>query len=74
MTQQSWPALPLAEWRDTYDTLHMWTQVVGKIALATTPLSNHYWNIAFRLTSRGFETQPMVAQGVACLKLPGASS
>ncbi|HEY4999962.1 MAG TPA: DUF5996 family protein [Usitatibacter sp.] len=63
MTQESWPALPLEAWRDTYDTLHMWTQIVGKVALATTPLINHYWNVAFRLTSRGFETQPMVAQG-----------
>jgi hypothetical protein len=59
----AWPALPLAAWRETCDTLHMWTQIVGKIALATTPLSNHFWNIAFRLTSRGFETQPMVAGG-----------
>jgi len=63
MARQSWPALPLAEWRDTCDTLHMWTQIVGKLVLATTPLSNHYWNVAFRLTARGFETQPMTAQG-----------
>jgi hypothetical protein len=59
MTRQPWPALSLAGAQDTYDTLHMLTQIVGKIALATTPLSNHYWNIAFRLTARGFETQPL---------------
>jgi hypothetical protein len=63
MAQPSWPALPLAEWRDTCDTLHMWMQIVGKVALATTPLSNHYWNIALHLTARGFETQPMTAHG-----------
>jgi Family of unknown function (DUF5996) len=63
MKSHLWPALPLAAWQATYDTLHMWTQIVGKVALATTPLSNHFWNIAFRLTSRGFETQPMVLHG-----------
>jgi hypothetical protein len=63
MSPQSWPPLPLEAWHDTYDTLHMWTQIVGKLTLATTPLSNHFWNIAFRLTSRGFETQPMVSRG-----------
>jgi hypothetical protein len=63
MKQDAWPPLPLAVWRETYDTLHMWTQIVGKIALATTPLSNHFWNVAFRLSARGFETQPMVSQG-----------
>ena len=62
MKQDAWPPLPLDAWRETYDTLHMWTQVVGKIALATTPLSNHFWNVAFRLGARGFETQPMVSQ------------
>jgi hypothetical protein len=62
-TSHLWPALPLEAWQPTYDTLHMWTQIIGKVALATTPLSNHYWNIAFRLTSRGFETHPMVAHG-----------
>jgi len=54
-----WPALPLAGWRDTYATLHMWTQVVGKLALATTPLVNHWWNVAFHLTHGGFATHPM---------------
>ena len=62
-TSHLWPALPLEAWHETYDTLHMWTQIIGKVALATTPLSNHYWNIAFHLTSRGFETQPMMSHG-----------
>jgi hypothetical protein len=62
-THDRWPPLPLEAWQATYDTLHMWTQIVGKLTLATTPLSNHFWNIAFRLTARGFETQPMVSRG-----------
>jgi uncharacterized protein DUF5996 len=51
-----WPALPYEEWRDTYATLHMWTQVVGKIALAASPSLNHSWAIALHLTARGLET------------------
>src|SRR5579862_2961945 len=51
-----WPALPLDEWRDTYVTLHMWTQIVGKVCLALTPKTNHYWNIAFQITPRGLAT------------------
>ena len=39
-----WPALPLDAWRETYATLHMWTQIVGKVRLALTPLVNHWWN------------------------------
>ena len=54
-----WPALPFAQWRDTCETLHLWTQVAGKLALAMTPLVNHHWNVAFRLTARGFATQPL---------------
>ena len=56
-----WPPLPLQAWRDTYATLHMWTQVVGKLALALTPLANHHWNVAFQLTARGLATAPMDA-------------
>ena len=51
-----WPALPLDAWRDTYATLHMWTQIVGKITLASTPRMNHFWNIALQITSRGLST------------------
>ena len=59
MNDAAWPALPLAEWRDTYDTLHLWTQVVGKIRLAMTPLVNHWWNATLYLTARGLTTSPM---------------
>jgi Family of unknown function (DUF5996) len=61
MTTQSdaWPPLPVAEWADTYATLHMWTQVVGKVRLALTPLTNHWWNVTLYLTARGLTTSPM---------------
>jgi Family of unknown function (DUF5996) len=55
----AWPPLPLAEWADTYVTLHMWTQVVGKIRLALTPLTNHWWNVTLYPTARGLTTSPM---------------
>jgi Family of unknown function (DUF5996) len=56
MKTEPWPELPLELWRDTYATLHMWTQIVGKICLALTPRVNHFWNIAFVVTSRGIAT------------------
>jgi hypothetical protein len=54
-----WPALPLAEWEDTCATLHLWTQIVGKIRLAHTPIVNHWWNVPLYLTSRGLTTSPI---------------
>jgi uncharacterized protein DUF5996 len=54
-----WPSLPLAAWSDTCTTLHLWMQVVGKLTLATTPLENHWWNVAYQLTSRGLATRAM---------------
>jgi len=60
-----WPALPLAEWKDTYATLHMWTQIVGKIRLALSPPINHFWGSALYVTARGLTTSPMpCASGV----------
>ncbi len=59
MNNDLWPALPLAEWQDTYATLHMWTQIVGKIRLAQTPLVNHWWNVPLYVTARGLTTSPM---------------
>jgi hypothetical protein len=56
ITSNLWPELPLAEWKDTYETLHMWTQIVGKIRLKLTPLQNHWWNCTFYLTPRGLTT------------------
>ena len=45
MTQAAWPELPYAAWKDTYATLHLWTQIVGKIRLAQTPWLNHSWHV-----------------------------
>jgi hypothetical protein len=59
MKTEPWPELPLELWRDTYATLHMWTQIVGKVCLALTPRVNHFWNIAFLVTSRGIVTAAM---------------
>jgi hypothetical protein len=60
-----WPSLPLEAWRDTYATLHMWTQVVGKVCLALTPLTNHFWNIALQITPRGLSTPTMAVGTLA---------
>ena len=60
-----WPALPLDGWRPTYETLHLWTQVVGKVCLALTPPLNHFWNVAFRVSSRGLATPVMAVGGRA---------
>jgi hypothetical protein len=53
---ECWPALPLDSWKDTYATLHMWTQVVGKVRLRLTPLVNHWWNVPLYVTARGLTT------------------
>jgi hypothetical protein len=52
----AWPELPLAAWQNTYDTLHMWTQIVGKIRMTLTPLINHYWNATLYVSARGLTT------------------
>jgi hypothetical protein len=54
-----WPELPYAAWRDSYETLHLWTQIVGKIRLAKTPWQNHSWHVALYVTSRGLTTSPI---------------
>ncbi|HEX9543813.1 MAG TPA: DUF5996 family protein [Pyrinomonadaceae bacterium] len=54
-----WPELKFAEWQDTLATLHMWTQVVGKIRLEQTPLVNHWWNVPLYVSARGLTTSPM---------------
>ncbi len=51
-----WPDLPLAQWQDTYATLHMWTQIVGKTRLAHAPMVNHWWQVALYVTPRGLTT------------------
>jgi len=52
----AWPSLPVAEWQPTRDTLHLWTQVVGKVRLANTPLVNHWWNVPLYVTATGLTT------------------
>jgi hypothetical protein len=54
-----WPALPFDAWKDTLHAVHMWTQIVGKIRLATTPLVNHWWNSTLLVTPRGLTTGTM---------------
>ena len=56
---EQWPALPLAEWRNTYRTLHMWTQIVGKVRMALSPPMNHWWHVALYVDSRGLTTGPI---------------
>jgi hypothetical protein len=62
---EAWPPLPLADWRDTCETLHRYAQVVGKIQLALTPTVNHFWNVGFHLTARGLATPAMEYEGRA---------
>jgi Family of unknown function (DUF5996) len=57
--EEPWPALPYDAWRDTYATLHMWSQVVGKIAVALAPPINHSWAVTLRVTARGLTTLPL---------------
>ncbi len=54
-----WPPLPLSEWRDTYRTLHMWTQIVGKIRMTLAPPLNHWWHVTLYVNSRGLTTGPV---------------
>src|ERR1044071_2370355 len=56
---EAWPSLPLEAWEDTYKTLHLWTQVVGKIRLSQCAPINHWWHVTLSLTSRGLTTGPM---------------
>jgi uncharacterized protein DUF5996 len=58
-----WPALPLDSWKETYATLHMWTQIVGKVRLALTPTVNHWWNVPLYVTSRGLTTSAIPYNG-----------
>jgi hypothetical protein len=56
MTDSTWPEFTYDHWKETYETLHMWMQVIGKVAVASAPPINHCWGSAFRLTSRGLVT------------------
>jgi hypothetical protein len=57
--QAAWPSLPLAEWKDTLNTLHRWVQIVGKTRLALAHPVNHWWHVTLYVTSRGLTTSPM---------------
>jgi len=60
-----WPELPLEQWKDTYVTLHMWTQIVGKVRLALSPALNHWWQVPLYVNSRGLTTSAIpYAQGI----------
>jgi len=56
---QTWPTLPLEAWRETYATLHLWTQIVGKIRLVQSPWMNHGWHCTLYVTARGLTTSPV---------------
>ena len=57
--REAWPDLPYNAWADTCSTLHLWTQIVGKIRLAFTPWLNHSWHVPFYVTARGLTTSPI---------------
>jgi Family of unknown function (DUF5996) len=61
---RSWPELTLAGWEDTRDTLHLWTQIVGKVRLALEPMVNHWWQVPLYVSARGLTTSLMHAPGV----------
>src|SRR4029450_10432132 len=56
---EAWPSLPLEAWSDTCATLHMWTQIVGKIRLTQSPWINHSWHVTLYVTARGLTTSPI---------------
>lgn len=66
--EETWPALPYSQWRDTCATLHLWSQVVGKVALALAPPLNHCWGVALHVTARGLSTG-MLPHGVRSFSL-----
>jgi len=61
--QDSWPELPLEAWQDTYSTLHMWTQIVGKVRLVLSPRVNHWWEVPFYIDARGLTTSAIPYNG-----------
>ena len=65
-SDEPWPALPYGEWRDTCDTLHLWSQIVGKVRLTQTPWLNHSWQTPLYLTPRGLTTG-VIPHGVRAL-------
>jgi hypothetical protein len=62
-TAELWPPLPYEDWKDTYETLHMWTQIVGKVRMELSPFVNHWWHVTFYVTARGLTTSPIPYRG-----------
>src|SRR5215468_7257995 len=58
-----WPELPYKAWKETRETLHLWTQIVGKVRLALTPWLNHSWHVPLYVTARGLTTSPIPDAG-----------
>src|SRR5665213_864376 len=58
-SSDAWPALPLSAWEDTYATLHMWTQIVGKVRMALSPHVNQWWEVPLYVSARGLTTSPI---------------
>jgi uncharacterized protein DUF5996 len=65
LNQNPWPELPLEAWQDTYATLHMWTQIVGKVRLALSPRINHWWEVALYVNARGLTSSAIPYNGKA---------
>ena len=62
-TAELWPSLPFEAWKDTCETLHMWTQIVGKVRMELSPFVNHWWHVTLYVTPRGLTTSPIPYQG-----------
>ena len=60
---ERWPALPYEAWRETCQTLHLWTQIVGKVRMALSPFLNHWWHVTLYVTSRGLTTSSIPYHG-----------
>lgn len=60
---ERWPALPFEAWKDTCETLHMWTQIVGKVRMALSPFVNHWWHVTLYVAPRGLTTSPIPYRG-----------
>src|SRR5216684_9249612 len=67
-SQARWPELPTAAWRETCATLHLWTQIIGKIRLVRSPWLNHSWHIALYVTARGLTTSP-ISDGASAFQI-----
>jgi hypothetical protein len=63
--RELWPELPLESWEDTCRTLHMWSQIVGKVRLALSPKTNHWWEVPLYVTAVGLTTSPIPYEGGA---------